>query len=143
MEDHDSTFCLQFCESLLQANGVRDRFLHKLFNEWFPPRGQHSPAETAAKTGDTCEADSCDFDGLAVEHVHTRVIKNFANQLLLPRFEIVVAENGEHWNSHCSTNIGDELLRFFGKSIIGKIAAKQQQISTARYLIKCFMQCTA
>ena len=59
---------------------MSNRFLHKLFNQRFAPRVQHSPAETTAEAGDAGEPDPCDFDGFAVEHVNARVIENFANQ---------------------------------------------------------------
>jgi hypothetical protein len=38
------------------------------------------PAETTGETSDACEADAGDFDGFAVKHVHSCVIKNFANR---------------------------------------------------------------
>src|SRR5437899_2477552 len=37
MEHHDSLFRLQLGKRLLQSNGVRDGFLHKLFNQRFAP----------------------------------------------------------------------------------------------------------
>ena len=42
-------------------------------------RGQRN-----GRPGDSCKADSRDFDGFAVEHVDTRVIENLANKLRLP-----------------------------------------------------------
>ena len=52
----------------------------------------------------------------------------------------MVAEHREHWNFYGGANIGDQLFGFIGKSVIRKVAAKQEQICTERDLDKCVMQ---
>ena len=83
------------------------------------------------RPGDSCEADSRDFDGFAVEHVHASVIEDSAQQLGVPRLEIMIAQDRDHRNSHGGANIGDKCLCFVGKPVFGEIAAKQQYISAA------------
>ena len=140
MQHGYTTFGLQFGERLFQANGVTDGFLDEFFNERLTLRVQHSPAEAAAETGDSGKTDSCNFDGLAIEHNDARVIENFTDELGLSRLEIVVAHDRKGWNSHGSANIGDEFFRLVVESIICEIAAKQQDIGGARYRGERFVQ---
>jgi hypothetical protein len=100
-------------------------------------------AETATETGDSGEAGSYDLDCFAIQHTDPSVIENFTNKFGLSRFEIVVTEDRQRRNSYGSTNIGREFLRFFGKSIISDVAAKQQDVSAARDLSKRFIHYSA
>ena len=76
MQDHNSPLTLQLHQRLLEANGVANRFLHKLFNQRLAPCVQHSPAETAAEPTDPCKPNAGDFDCFTIEHVYSSVIEN-------------------------------------------------------------------
>jgi hypothetical protein len=95
------------------------------------------------RPGDSCEADSRDFDGFAVEHVHASVIEDSAQELGVPRLEIMIAQDRDHRNFRGGANIGDKCLCFVGEPVFGEIAAKQQYISAAGNLGKRFVQHTA
>ncbi len=52
-----------------------------------------------------------------VEHVHASVIEDSAQQLGVPRLEIMIAQDRDHRNSHGGANIGDKCLCFVGEPV--------------------------
>src|SRR6266550_4587947 len=61
------------------------------------------------------------------------------SSLGVPRLEIMIAQDRNHRNSHGGANIGAKCLCFVGEPVFGEIAAKQQYISAAGKLGKCFV----
>ena len=98
MQDRHSPICLQFNKRLLEANGVINRFLYDPNQFSSSMFMVHPPPKTAAESRDASEADSADFNGLAIQHVNASAIENFANKLGLSGFEIMVSEDCKHRN---------------------------------------------
>jgi Nucleotidyl transferase of unknown function (DUF2204) len=143
MQNGDAAVDLKFRQRLLQPNGVIDCLLNELFDERFAPYTQHPATKPTGKTADAGEANACDFDGFAVEHVHTGAVKHFADKLGFAGLKIVVTKHSDTRDAESGTDVGDELLGFFSETVISKIAAKQENVGRARDLLECVVQRSA
>ena len=58
-------------------------------------------------------------------------------------FIIMIPNNADTRDSHRAADVGGELLRFFGKSVLCEVAAEQQHIGAARNLGKRIVHLSA
>lgn len=108
-----------------------DRFLDKLLDEGFTPCVQHASAEPSSESTNAGKTDAFDFDNGAIEHLNTSGVHDTPNQLHLAGFKVVIPDYGEYWNTNGRANICDEFFCFLSQTVIGQVAAEQQDVSVA------------
>ena len=74
------------------------RLVHELLDDLFAPRAERAAAEAAGESLDAGEADAEDLRAVAVERDDARVEEDLSQLVLLARFEVVVAEDGDGGN---------------------------------------------
>jgi hypothetical protein len=132
MKHRNTTLRLQFTQRLFQAKRLVERFLDEIFDQWFAPRIQHSASKTAAETTNPGKAHSPDFDRFAIKHFDSGIFKNLSHSLWLAGFKIVVPQHTDHRNPHSRAQVSNQFFGFLGKTVIGQVAAKQEDIRLLR-----------
>ena len=125
-------FGLKFCQRLLEAHGLINRFFNELLHQRFAPGVEHAAPEAAGKPAYAGEADSFDFGALAIEHGDSGLFEHLADEIRLTGFEIMITEHGKNRHVHGRAKIDNQLFGFFGQAIVGQIAAEQEDICLLR-----------
>ena len=136
MQKHHPSFGMESRERLFEANGVVNRLLHERFDARLTPCIEHPFTKATAESGHTGKANPLNLRRFAVEHDHADLFHDVTNLVHVTRFEIVITENRKDRNMNVDAQIFREQTRLLGKTVVGEITAKKQDIGRLR----CFRQ---
>ncbi len=113
----------------LQSHRLVHRFLHEALGRGLSPGTERGAAEAARESLRTGNTDTLDLARLAIQNPDADVGENAANELMLARLVVVVAEDGDYRDPHRGLQVVRQDLRLFLEAVVGQIAAQQKDVS--------------
>jgi hypothetical protein len=129
VQDGDQVIVPKPGERGLQLQRFSNRFVHEFLDDVFAPRAQGTPAEATGETLDPGKPDPQNLGRAAVERYDAGIFHDAADFILLAGLVVMVAEHADDRNLHARRQFLCECARFLGETVVGQIAADDQDVS--------------
>ena len=102
--------------------------MYELLDDVLAPGAERTAPEPARESFHAGEPDPEDLGRVAVEHDDAGVGDDPPDLVLLPRFEVVVAEHRDRRNLHRRGELLDERARFVRETVVRQVAAEDEHV---------------